>query len=59
MNIIKEDILNIILVLFPILIYFIYNCYRELKSDKYNKMLFNLSLYMSLYLCIKYGYSNK
>ena len=58
MNIIKEDILNIILVLFPILIYFIYNCYRELKSDKYNKMLFNLSLYMSLYLCIKYGYSN-
>ena len=58
MNIIKEDILNILLVLFPILIYFIYNCYRELKSDKYNKMLFNLSLYMSLYLCIKYGYSN-
>ena len=58
MNIIKEVILNIILVLFPILIYFIYNCYRELKSAKYNEILFNLSLFSSLYLCIKYGYSN-
>ncbi len=58
MNIIKENILNIILVLFPILIYFIYNCYRELKSDKYNNILFNLSLFISLYLCIKHTYSN-
>lgn len=55
MNIIKEDILNIILIVFPILIYFIYNCYRELTSEKYNGILFNLSLFISLYLCIKYG----
>ena len=57
MNIIKEIVLNIVLVLFPILIYFIYNCYRELKSEKYNSILFNLSLFSSLYLCLKYGYS--
>ena len=58
MNIIKDDILNIILIFFPILIYFIYNCYRELTSEKYNGILFNLSLFISLYLCIKYGESN-
>ena len=57
MNIIKEIILNIVLVVFPILIYFIYNCYRELKCEKYNSILFNLSLFSSLYLCLKYGYN--
>ena len=58
MNIIKEDVLNIILVIFPITIYFIYNCYRNIKCNEYNNLLFNLSLFISLYLCLKYGYSN-
>ena len=57
MSIIKEIILNIVLVVFPILVYFIYNCYRELKCEKYNGILFNLSLFSSLYLCLKYGYN--
>ena len=58
MSIIKEIIINSILVIFPILIYFIYNCYRELKCEKYNNILFNLSLFSSLYLSLKYGYNN-
>jgi len=55
MKILNEIVLNLILVVFPILIYFIYNCYRELKCEKYNNILLNLSLFSSLYLCLKYG----
>ena len=55
MNIAGTIILNLILITFPILIYFIYNCYRELKCEKYNNILLNLSLFTSLYFCFKYG----
>ena len=55
MKIINDTILIIILISFPILIYFIYNCYRELKCEKYNQILLNVSLFTSLYLCLKYG----
>ena len=55
MKIINEIVLNLILVIFPIVIYFIYNCYRELKCEKYNNILLNVSLFTSLYLCLKYG----
>lgn len=55
MNIMTDVVLNVVLMVFPILIYFIYNCYRELRCEKYNKILFNLSLITSLYLCLKYG----
>lgn len=57
MNIIMEDvILNLILMMFPILVYFIYNCYRELKCEKYNHLLLDVSLVTSMYLCFKYGH---
>ena len=55
MNIMKDVILNIVLMLFPILVYFIYNCYRELKCEKYNSLLLNVALFSSLYLSLKYG----
>ena len=55
MNIMKDVILNLILMIFPILVYFIYNCYRELKCEKYNHLLLDVSLVSSLYLCFKYG----
>lgn len=55
MNIIKDVILNIVLMLFPILVYFIYNCYRELKCEKYNNLLLKVTLFTSLYLSLKYG----
>ncbi len=57
MKILNDVILNLILVIFPILIYFIYNCYRELKCEKYNHILLDVSLFTSLYLCFKYGNS--
>ena len=55
MKIMNDVILNVVLILFPMLVYFIYNCYREIKCEKYNSILLNVSLFSSLYLCLKYG----
>lgn len=55
MNMMEDVVLNLILMVFPILVYFIYNCYRELKCEKYNNLLLDVSLVTSMYLCFKYG----
>ena len=55
MDFINDIVLNLILVSFPFLMYFIYNCYRELKCEKYNDLLLDVALVSSLYLCFKYG----
>ena len=55
MKIINDIMLNVILVMFPISLYFIYNCYRELKCEKYKNIIFQVTLFSSLYLSIKYG----
>ena len=46
--------LNIIILLFPLLIYFIYNCYINLKLKKYNSIFFEICSFSSLYLSLKY-----
>ena len=58
MKLLNELILNIILITFPILIYYIYNCYRELKCEKYNNIIFQITLFSSSYLSLKYGHIN-
>lgn len=55
MNMMNDVVLNLILMMFPILVYFIYNCYRELKCEKYNVLLFDVALVTSMYLCFRYG----
>lgn len=55
MNIIDDIIFNLILTMFPMLVYFMYNCYRELRCEKYNSILLDLALVSSVYLCFKYG----
>ena len=55
MKIYEEFILNIILVVFPILVYFIYCCYTSLRSDKNNSYILGFFLFTSLYLSLKYG----
>ncbi len=55
MKIMNDVILNVVLILFPMLVYFIYNCYREIKCEKYNSILLKVALFSSLYLCLKYG----
>ena len=51
----KNIVFNIILVLFPILIYFVYSCYNEVNNNKNKKNALELSLFTSLYLCLKFG----
>ena len=55
MKVIEDVVLNLILVMFPILVYFIYNCYRELKCEKYNNLMLDVSLVSSMYLCFRFG----
>lgn len=50
-----DIILNIVMIVFPMLVYFIYNCYRELRSDKYNYLVFDVAMVSSMYFCFKYG----
>lgn len=54
-DVMNDLILNVILMLFPILVYFIYNCYLELKCEKYNDILLSVVLIISLHLSLKYG----
>ena len=55
MKIIDGVVLNLILIVFPILIYFMYHCYRSLFMEKYNNLILDVALFSSLYLCLKYG----
>ena len=55
MNVMNDIILNLILMMFPILIYFMYSCYKEVCMEKYNDTLLGVALISSMYLCFKFG----
>ena len=55
MNIMNDVVLNLILMMFPILVYFIYQCYREMCMEKYNQTMLSVALVSSMYLCFKFG----
>ena len=55
MDILNSVILNTVLVLFPILIYFVYICYTNISNKKANKLVFEVLLFSSLCLSLKYG----
>lgn len=59
MYFVEDIILNIILMMFPILVFFIYNCYREICMEKYNHLILDISLVTSMYLCFRYGNIDK
>ena len=52
--IIKDIILNLILITFPILIYIVLVCYRENINNSNKDTLLTIALITSLYLCLKY-----
>jgi len=54
MIILENIFLNIILTLFPILVYFVYSCYSEINGKKNKSIVFELLMVTSLYLCLKY-----
>lgn len=54
-SIIEDIILNLILILFPLLIYLVLVCYKDETTKKRKNLLLNLALFTSLYLCLKFG----
>lgn len=52
--IIKDIILNLILITFPILVYLVLVCYRENINNSNKDTLLTIALITSLYLCLKY-----
>lgn len=55
MNLFEELFFNILLLIFPILIYFIYRCYASMSDNKYMSFSLGLALFTSLYFTLKYG----
>ena len=55
MDIFGNVVMNFILIMFPMLFYFVFHCYRELCMEKYSNLLFDVSLVSSMYLCLKFG----
>ena len=51
-------ILNAILVVFPILIYLVFNCYNLLTNKKLDKLIFIVTMCTSLYLSLCFNYSD-
>lgn len=54
-EVIEHLVTNIILIIFPILIYFVVMCYKEKVTRDYDDLILNLSLITSLYLCLRFG----
>lgn len=54
-SIIEDIILNLILIVFPLLVYLVLVCYKNDAVNKIKHMLLNLALFTSLYLCLKFG----
>lgn len=57
-SIIEDIILNIILITFPLLIYLVLVCYQDEVTRERKSMLLNITLFTSLYLCLKFGITN-
>ncbi len=55
MNIINNIFVTIVLITFPILVYFFYSVYANVKNYKNKDIYLSLALLSSLYLCFKYG----
>ena len=49
-------ILNIMLVVFPILIYLVFSCYNLLNNKKLSKLIFIITMCTSLYLSLSFNY---
>ena len=55
MNLINNIFVTVVLITFPILVYFFYSVYANVKNYKNNDIYLSLALLTSLYLCFKYG----
>ena len=54
----KEILVNIILIIFPILMYLVFTCYNSLNSKKIARIIFIITMLTSLYLSINFNENN-
>lgn len=54
-SIFENIILNLILIVFPLLVYLVLVCYQDEATKQRKKLLLNIALFTSLYLCLKFG----
>ena len=52
-------ILNIILIVFPILIYLVFSCYNLLTDKRITKLIFIVTMCTSLYLSLNFNMSSE
>lgn len=52
---VEDIILSIILIVFPLLVYLVLVCYKEEISTSYDNLLLNITLFTSLYLCLRFS----
>lgn len=57
LTIFKDIILNVILIIFPILLYLLLSIYKDNVSTNYNNLLLSIALLTSLYLCLRFGHT--
>lgn len=55
MDLINIIIVNVVLITFPILLYFFYTVYANVKGINNNDLYLSFTLIISLYLCFKFG----
>lgn len=58
-SIIEDIILNLILIVFPLLVYLVLVCYQDETTKQRKNMLLNIALFTSLYLCLRFGITNE
>ena len=55
----KEIVINMVLIIFPILMYLAFTCYNVIINPKISKLIFIITIFTSLYLCLKFNQSKE
>ena len=55
----KEIVINMVLIIFPILMYLAFTCYNVIINQKISKLIFIITIFTSLYLCLKFNQSKE
>jgi len=57
-DVMKEIIIDVILIIFPILMYLVFSCYNVLNKQKMLKVVFIITIFTSLYTSFIYDFGN-
>ena len=54
----EEIFVNIVLILFPILMYLVFSCYNALTDKKIERVIFIITIITSVYLSLEFNHGN-